>query len=70
MSFDFPLEDCSEFGNFAITLINPLHLYCFILAYITHVTVYPISDLGEGKPCGSTDKEGCYEEPWLKRKNT
>ena len=22
MSFDFPLEDCSEFGNFVITLIQ------------------------------------------------
>lgn len=37
--------------------INPLHLSCFILAYITNVTVYLISDLSEGEPRGSTDKE-------------
>ena len=31
----FPLEDCSEFGNFVITLINP------------NVCVYPVENWGE-----------------------
>ena len=47
MSFDFPLEDCSEFGNFVITLIY-LHLvwiiigknsYLFILFELRVITV-------------------------------